>query len=96
MGVDRASVRELLGFLSTSRYRKGMRYRVAKRMLIQLEGDRIAVEPHPETQSEYKEFFEADVVPGAVLYMKRGGVETAVNTGQKPWRELCIEFKDEK
>lgn len=63
-------------------------------MLIQLEGDRIAVEPHPETASEYQEFFEAEVVPGAITYMERGGVEWAVNTGTKPWRELCIEFKD--
>lgn len=63
-------------------------------MLIQLEGDRIAVEPHPETASEYQEFFEAEVVPGAITYMERGGVEWAVNTGKKPWRELCIEFKD--
>jgi hypothetical protein len=63
-------------------------------MLIQLEGDKIAVEPHPETNSKYKDFFEAEVVPGATLYMERGGVEWAVNTGKKPWRELCIELKD--
>jgi quercetin dioxygenase-like cupin family protein len=63
-------------------------------MLIQLEGDKIAVEPHPETKSQYKEFFEAEVVPGATIYMERGGVEWAVNTGRRPWRELCIEFKE--
>jgi len=63
-------------------------------MLIQLEGDKIAVEPHPETKSEFKEFFEADVIPGATLFVERGGVEWAVNTGKKPWRELCIELKD--
>lgn len=63
-------------------------------MLIQLEGDKVAVEPHPETKSEYKDFLEAEVIPGATLYMKRGGVEWAVNTGKQPWRELCIELKD--
>lgn len=63
-------------------------------MLIQLEGDKIAVEPHAETSGAYTEYFEADVVPGAFVYLERGGVETAVNTGRKPWRELCIEFKD--
>ena len=63
-------------------------------MLIQLEGDRIAVEPHPETASEYKDYLEADVIPGASLFIERGGVETAVNVGKEPWRELCIELKD--
>ena len=63
-------------------------------ILIQIEGDRIAVEPHPETNGEYKEYFETEVIPGATIYMLRGGVEWAVNTGKKPWRELCIELKD--
>lgn len=63
-------------------------------MLIQLEGDRIAVEPHPDTQGEYKDFFETDVIPGATVYMQRGGTEWAFNTGKQPWRELCIEFKE--
>ena len=62
-------------------------------MLIQIEGDKIAVEPHPQTGGEYKEFFEADVVPGAFVFLEKGGVETAVNTGKKPWREICIELK---
>jgi len=63
-------------------------------MLIQLEGDKVAVEPHPETRGDYDEYTEADVVPGAFVYLERGGVETAVNTGSIPWRELCIELKD--
>ncbi len=62
-------------------------------MLIQIEGDKIAVEPHPETAGEYKEFFEVDVEPGAFVFMQKGGVETAVNTGKKKWREICIELK---
>ena len=62
-------------------------------MLVQIEGDKIAVEPHPETAGEYKEFFETDVVPGAFVFLEKGGVETAVNTGKKPWREICIELK---
>ena len=63
-------------------------------MLIQIEGDRIAVEPHPETAGENDAYLEADVVPGATLFLERGGVETAVNVGKKPWREICIELKD--
>ena len=63
-------------------------------MLIQIEGDRIAVDPHPETAGENDVFFEAEVIPGATIYLERGGVEWAVNTGEKPWREICIELKD--
>ncbi len=63
-------------------------------LLIQIEGDRIAVEPHPETRGEYSEYLAADVVPGAALFVEKGGVETAVNVGKKPWREICIELKD--
>ncbi|MBJ22261.1 MAG: hypothetical protein CL933_22860 [Deltaproteobacteria bacterium] len=62
-------------------------------VLVQIEGDKIAVEPHPETAGEYKEFFETDVVPGAFVFIEKGGVETAVNTGKKDWREICIELK---
>ncbi len=36
---------------------------------------------------------EVEVIPGATLYVKRGGVGWAVNTGKQPWRELCIELK---
>ena len=63
-------------------------------MLIQIEGDKVAVDPHPETRGENTEFFEADVIPGATIFLERGGVEWAVNTGTKPWREICIELKD--
>jgi hypothetical protein len=63
-------------------------------LLIQLEGDRIAVDPEPDSEGEYREFFSADVVPGAVIAMKRGGVETAVNVGDKPYLEIIVELKD--
>jgi hypothetical protein len=63
-------------------------------MLVQIEGDRIAVEPHPETAGSQTEFAEVDVRPGDFYYLERGGVETAFNAGQKSWRELCIELKD--
>jgi hypothetical protein len=63
-------------------------------LLVQIEGDRIAVDPHPETAGAYTSFFETDVVPGATVFLERGGVERAVNTGERPWREICIELKD--
>ena len=63
-------------------------------VLVQIEGDRVAVEPHPETAGANDAYLEAEVVPGATIFLERGGVETAVNVGEKPWREICIELKD--
>ena len=33
-------------------------------------------------------------MPGATVFLERGGVETAVNTGLAPYREIIIELKD--
>ena len=37
---------------------------------------------------------EADVVPGQVLYIERGGIEIARNVGEVPYSEIIIELKD--
>jgi hypothetical protein len=63
-------------------------------MLVLLEGDKIAAEPEPDTQGAFDEYLEADVVPGSVVYLNRGGVETATNVGKEPYREIIIELKD--
>jgi beta-alanine degradation protein BauB len=63
-------------------------------LLIQVSGDRIAVDPEPDSQGEFREFFAADVIPGASIAMKRGGIETAVNVGSKPYLEVIVELKD--
>ena len=63
-------------------------------ILVLVSGDRIAVEPEPDTGGPFKQFLEADVVPGAAVYVSRGGVETAVNTGAEPYVEIIIELKD--
>ncbi|MYS87471.1 hypothetical protein [Embleya scabrispora] len=62
--------------------------------LIQIAGDRIAVEPEPDSRGEYREYFAADVVPGVVVPMRRGGVETAVNVGEQRYHEIIVELKD--
>ena len=62
-------------------------------LLIQVKGDRIAVDPEPDTQSPYREFFEADVIPGMVTHVPKGGIETAVNTGVEPYYEVIVELK---
>jgi hypothetical protein len=63
-------------------------------ILVQIEGDRIAGVPEPDTRGEYNEYIEADVTPGNFIYIGRGGVETARNVGQRPYYEILIELKD--
>jgi beta-alanine degradation protein BauB len=63
-------------------------------ILVQIDGDRMAVVPHPTTKSPYDEYLEADVVPGQYFYIPRGGVEVARNVGKQPYYELLIELKD--
>jgi len=63
-------------------------------LLIQLSGDRVAVIPEPDTEGPYKDYLEAEVIPGMTVFVERGGVETARNVGTKPYREIIIELKD--
>jgi predicted metal-dependent enzyme (double-stranded beta helix superfamily) len=62
-------------------------------LLIQVRGDRIAVDPEPDTQSPFSEYFEAEVVPGMVTFVPGGGVETAMNCGAQPYYEVIVELK---
>jgi hypothetical protein len=63
-------------------------------LLIQVAGDRIAVIPEPDSAGPYRDYLEADVVPGAVVHVTRGGVETARNVGGEPYLEVIVEVKD--
>jgi len=62
-------------------------------LLIQVRGDRIAVMPEPDTQGPYTEELAADVVPGAVVHVPRGGIERARNVGTEPYLEIIVEMK---
>ena len=62
-------------------------------LLIQVRGDRIAVDPEPDTESSYRDYFEADVIPGMVTFVPAGGIETAVNCGAQPYSEIIVELK---
>lgn len=62
-------------------------------LLIQVSGDRIAVVPEPDTEGPFREVLEADVVPGAVVHVPRGGVERARNVGSKQYLEMIVELK---
>ena len=62
-------------------------------VLVQLEGDRIAAEPEPDTAGKHRAYVEAVVEPGRVHYLRSGGIETAINVGQRRYREILIELK---
>jgi len=63
-------------------------------ILVQIDGDRMAVLPEPDSQGPYREYLEADVVPGQHFYVTRGGVEIARNVGRRAYHEIIIELKD--
>jgi predicted metal-dependent enzyme (double-stranded beta helix superfamily) len=63
-------------------------------LLIQVAGDRIAVVPEPDSAGPFRDYLEADVVPGAVVEVARGGVEVARNVGSEPYVEVIVELKD--
>ena len=63
-------------------------------LLIQVAGDRIAVIPEPDSEGPYRDYLEADVVPGAIVHVGRGGVETARNVGRRNYLEVIVELKD--
>jgi beta-alanine degradation protein BauB len=62
-------------------------------LLIQVSGDRIAVVPEPDSQGPFRDELHADVVPGAVVHVRRGGVERARNVGTRPYLEIIVELK---
>jgi len=67
---------------------------VLDHLLVQVSGDRIAVVPEPDSEGPFRDYFEADVVPAAVVAVTRGGVERARNVGEQPYLEVVVELKD--
>jgi len=63
-------------------------------LLIQIRGDRIAVEPEPDAEGPHHEYLEADVIPGMAVHVPKGGVETAINIGAEPYYEIIVELKE--
>ena len=64
-------------------------------LLIQVQGDRIAVVPEPDTEGPYRDELAADVVPGAVVHVTRGGIERARNVGEMTYLEIIVELKED-
>lgn len=72
----------------------GVHRHLLDHLLVQVAGDRIAVVPEPDSEGPFRKYLEADVVPGAVVEVRRGGIETARNVGKEPYVEVVIELKD--
>jgi mannose-6-phosphate isomerase-like protein (cupin superfamily) len=63
-------------------------------VLVILGGDRVAAVQEPGSVTDLPEYFEAGVVPGQAVFVRRGAVETARNVGSEPYSEIIIELKD--
>ena len=66
-------------------------------VMIQISGDRVAADFEPDSKDQWGAAgarVEGEVSPGLALYSTRGGVETAVNTGDQPFYEIVVELKD--
>ena len=67
-------------------------------VMVQIEGDRIAARFEPESEGSFAghEVLEGEVSPGLAIYAEKGGIETAVNTGDETFREIVVEVKSER
>ncbi len=66
-------------------------------VMIQIDGDRVAADFEPDSNDPYGAAgsrIEGEVVPGLALYSAPGGIETAVNTGERTFHEIIVELKD--
>lgn len=63
-------------------------------VLVQIHGDRIAVESEPDSPTPWGAYLEAPIAPGDFTFQGRGGIETAANVGTEAFHELIIELKD--
>ena len=61
-------------------------------IVVLIEGDRIAVQPEPDSRGTHSEYREAEVEPGRAVFIPAGGVETAINVGTKRYRDIEIEL----
>ena len=77
-------LKRVRGFDFTGYKRPSLMRRVQKRMQ----------EVGIQAFDDYRDYLEVKVVPGTAVFVPRGGVETARNVGQQPYREVIVELKD--
>ena len=63
-------------------------------VLVQIAGDKVAVESEPDSPTPWGPYLEAPIAPGDFSYHRRGGMETAVNVGTRAFHEIIVELKD--
>jgi uncharacterized protein (DUF1330 family) len=63
-------------------------------VIVDVAGDKIAAKSVPGYASEYGDYIEAPVEQGRTVFLQQGSVETAANVGDKPYRNVLVEFKD--
>lgn len=63
-------------------------------VIVDVAGDRIAAEPVEGSGGEYDRYVEAPVDRGRSYFLRRGGLERAVNVGREPYRTVIVELKD--
>ena len=62
-------------------------------------GDRVVYENHRVRvwhAAPWATFADFDTGPGHVLWEEGGVTETAVNTGERPYRNVLVELKDQR
>ena len=66
-------------------------------VMVQIEGDKIAAQFEPETEGTFAGagYLEGEVHPGLAIFARAGGRETAVNVGDRVFREVIVEVKSE-
>ncbi len=64
-------------------------------IMVQIEGDKIAARFEADSEGTFAgaDYIEGDVVPGLAIFAEAGGRETAVNVGEKAFREVVVEVK---
>jgi hypothetical protein len=63
-------------------------------VLVDVEGERIGVEPLPgHNNRDFDAYLELPVRRGQVYFIEKGSVERAENIGGAPYRGVLIEFK---
>ncbi|MCB1270874.1 MAG: VOC family protein [Microthrixaceae bacterium] len=64
-------------------------------LMVQVAGDRVAARFEPDSEGTFagSDYLEGRVVPGAAIYARGGGRETAVNVGDEDFHEVVVELK---
>ncbi len=65
-------------------------------IMIQISGDRMAADFEADSGGPWggkATRVEGEIAPGNVIYAERGGIETAINTGEQPFYEIVVELK---